>query len=140
MINLKMSMKNQFGVLVIACCALFVGCGLGGDSVIGSWENETGHIFTFREDGSMTWVYPSGAASDTFELQYRYDASAEPKILDLYGFEEGPLKGATLYGIVNFLDQEDEDVIRCNFNRGEDESVRPEEFVARRRTLYKRID
>lgn len=136
-------MKNQhyIFILMLSLSSILFSCSSdsGANSpIIGSWENNQGHIFDFKPGGDMIWVYPSGSKTDTFDVQYRYNGSAEPKILDIYGFENGPLKGSTLYGIVKFIDYEGKDVIRCNFNRGEDESARPEEFLARRRTLYMR--
>lgn len=135
------SMKNQHvvSVLAIALSLVFMSCGDGAESRLhGSWENIQGHVFTFKPGGEMNWIYPSGTSNDTFDIQYTYDSSTEPNTLDFYGFESGPLQGATLYGIVKFIDFEGKEVIRCNFNRGQDASARPEEFLTRRRTLYMR--
>ena len=134
-------MKNQHTItgLAVALSLFIIGCGADTNSpLIGSWENNQGHVFTFNPGGEMTWVYPSGASNDTFDIEYTYDSGTEPNTLDFYGFESGPLQGVTLYGIVKFIDFEGKEVIRCNFNRGQDASARPEEFLARRRTLYMR--
>ncbi|NBC09899.1 MAG: hypothetical protein GVY26_22150 [Bacteroidetes bacterium] len=134
-------MKNRYAIigLTILLSASMMGCGNEAESRLhGSWENLQGHVYTFKPGGEMSWIYPSGASSDTFNLQYTYDGSTQPNTLDFYGFKSGPFQGATLYGIVKFIDFEGKEVIRCNFNRGQDASARPEEFLARRRTMYMR--
>lgn len=68
--------------------------------IVGKWNaasaNAKGATFEFEPADKVVWRLPVG----TFSLAYRLDASTTPWALDLVGFKDGPLKGRTLYCIV----------------------------------------
>ena len=85
----------RVGVLAIGVLILAAACAserAPSSTLLGRWEavsaNASGSSFEFRADGTATW-----SLHKPFEIQYRADATA----LDLFGFQEGPLQGRTLY-------------------------------------------
>lgn len=66
------------------------------------WDNKSGQILDFQKDGKAYWIFYSEAKKDTFEIQYRTDFSKKTQEIDLTEFKVGPLKGKTLYGIIEF--------------------------------------
>ena len=72
--------------------------------ILGEWKGDSGNSngwsLTFREDGTATWGMGRGA----FDAKFVFDPAASPMRLDLTGFESGPLKDKTLFGIVEVSD------------------------------------
>jgi len=123
-----------FGLLLTAC-----GPDTGEARLYGQWKNKKDHVYIFEEGGNAMWVYPVGAQTDTFFIKYRLDDVKEPAQLDFYDFDSGPMKGKTMYGIVEFMEDERGEAIRVNFQVGEDESVRPEGVGKGGGRLYVRL-
>lgn len=67
--------------------------------LLGTWtatsQNAAGSSFHFRPDGSATWNL-----GQPFEIRYLINDSSAPTRLDLSGFQTGPLKGRTLYCLI----------------------------------------
>ena len=72
--------------------------------LLGTWvatsQNAAGSSFQFRPDGSATWNL-----GQPFEIQYQINDQATPTRLDLSGFKVGPLKGRTLYCLVELSEE-----------------------------------
>lgn len=71
-------------------------------NLIGAWDNKNGQILVFNPGKQALWIFYSETKRDTFNITYRTDFFKEPKYLDLTDFKTGPLKGRTLYGIIEF--------------------------------------
>jgi uncharacterized protein (TIGR03067 family) len=104
------------------------------DLVVGKWDNKSGQILDFRADGSALWIFYSEAKSDTFDIQYRSDFSKKPQEIDLTDFKMGSLKGKTLYGIIEFSDN---NTIRLDFEPTEEN--RPKEFDPEQTQTYYKL-
>jgi hypothetical protein len=61
--------------------------------------NAAGSSFQFRADGTATWKL-----GQAFEIQYQTDDPRAPTRVDLSGFQSGPLKGRTLYCLIDLSD------------------------------------
>ncbi len=105
----------------------------------GEWKNKREHTYVFREGGSAMWIYPVGEKTDTFFMEYRIDDTQTPIALDFYNFENGPMKGKTLYGVAEFVEDDRGEAVRLNFRAGDDESVRPEDTGEGGARLYVRL-
>lgn len=104
------------------------------NQIIGKWDNRSGQIMEFKADGNMLWIFYSASKRDTFEIKYLTDFSSEPKQIDLTGFAAGPLKGKTLYGIIEFIPQH---AIKLDFEPSKEK--RPKEFNPEQTQTYYRI-
>ena len=74
---------------------------------------------------SLTLRPCSNAATVSWTSLGLWKASVEPHHFDLDGFDEGPLEGQTLYGIVEFSGP---DAFDWAAEPGADTSARPTEF------------
>ena len=87
--------------------------------LIGSWEgrNETrgSMSFLFSPGGTATWVVPVPAGPETLHVSYVAVERDGLLLLDLSGFETGPLVGLVMYGLVEF---EGANVIRMDLEPG----------------------
>lgn len=108
-------------LILIGFIILFAGCSKEKHPLHGVWKNETGQKLIFSDSTKALWLFPSGSGIDTFHIRFYTDFSKRPAVLDLSDFDKGPLKGKTLYGIVEFGD----DYFICDFQAGTDEKVRP---------------
>ncbi len=106
------------------------------DRILGAWANDSGQTFVFQDDGSMLWIFGSERGRDTFRLTYDFDPNSTPPRLDLHGFQSGPLKDQSLFGIV----QLEGDRLQCDFEPGVDESVRPADFDPEETQVYWKVD
>lgn len=88
----------------------------------------------FKTNGKAYWIFYSEAKRDTFEIQYKTDFSKKPREMDLTDFKAGPLKGKTLYGIVEFTDKH---TIRLDFEPTREN--RPKEFDSKQTQTYYKI-
>lgn len=104
------------------------------NNIIGKWDNRSGQIMEFKADGNMLWIFYSASKRDTFEIKYLTDFSVQPKQIDLTGFSTGPLKGKTLYGILEFTP---EHAIKLDFEPSKEK--RPKEFNPEQTQTYYRI-
>lgn len=103
-------------------------------TILGKWDNETGQILDFQNDGKAYWIFYSDAKRDTFEIQYKTDFSKKPQEIDLTDFKIGPLTGKTLYGIIEFTDK---NTIRLDFEPTQEN--RPKEFDQKQTQIYHKI-
>ena len=96
-------MRRPLVPLFLLVAALCVGCASAAgeprsNPLVGTWEgvsgNAVGTQVVFASGGRATW-----RLGETFDVQYRFDAAAEPQRLDLFGFDRGPLAGRTLHCI-----------------------------------------
>lgn len=101
----------------------------------GAWDNGNGQIFVFKKGGKALWIFYSENQRDTFHITYQSNFSSKPFQLDLSNFTSGPLKGKTLFGIVEFLGKS---TIRFDCEAGTNESIRPKEFNPKDTQTYKR--
>ncbi|MFV1989024.1 MAG: hypothetical protein ACC682_17265, partial [Gemmatimonadota bacterium] len=87
--------------------------------LIGSWEgqNDTRGSMSFRfsSDGTVTWVVPVPTGPETLHISYVAVAHDGRLLLNLSGFETGPLTGMVMYGLVEF---ESANVIRMDLEPG----------------------
>ena len=69
-------------------------------SIVGKWvaasDNAKGSSFEFEPADKVVWR----THKQPWSLAYRLDTAVTPWALDLVGFQDGPLKGRTLYCIV----------------------------------------
>lgn len=101
------------------------------ESLLGSWDNKSGQVLTFIAEGQALWIFYSETKRDTFEIRYTTDFSIKPHQIDLTDFKTGPLTGKTLYGIIEFTD---ENTIRLDFEPSSEN--RPQEFDAKQTQTY----
>jgi hypothetical protein len=91
----------------------------------GRWTNKEGQEISFGPDGKALWLIKFGSQFDTFAIQYQYDCKATMPKLDLTNFQSGPLKGKTLYGIIEWSN---DSVFRFSAEPGMSEDARPPKF------------
>lgn len=90
------------GIALLMCLPLFQ-CGDSSCTPLsGKWTNGEGQSFQFQPGGKALWLVRFGSQVDTFRMEYRYDCKKQPAELDFSGFDTGPLKGKTLYGILEW--------------------------------------
>lgn len=94
-------------------------------SLEGHWTNREGQSFQFLPGGKALWLIRFGSQVDTFRMEYRYNCKKQPAELDLSGFQSGPLKGKTLYGI---LEWSNDSSFRFDSETGYSVDVRPSAF------------
>jgi hypothetical protein len=82
--------------------------------LIGSWQgqNETrgAMSFSFAPDQTVTWIVQPPSGSDTLHVSYTATARDGRLLIDLSGFESGPLSGLVMYGLVEFAGQDTLDI------------------------------
>lgn len=100
---------------------------IGSWAGIDQWGNE--QMFQFRPEGEVRWE--AAAGDERFALDgvaWRLNRDTSPLQLDLTRFEDGPLQGMGLYGIVEFLS---DDSLRVDLEAGPEGQVdvRPGSFT-----------
>ncbi|MEZ4965411.1 MAG: hypothetical protein R2791_09220 [Saprospiraceae bacterium] len=108
-------------------CIFLVGCQYQSNcrEIAGYWSNREGQFFRFEPNGKAFWLIKFGSEFDTFPIRYHYDCKQQPAILDLDGFHSGPLKGKTLFGILEWTSDSS---FRFEGESGTSSEVRPETF------------
>jgi len=101
------------------------------DNLPGTWDNKSGQLLVFRPNGQALWIFYKEAKRDTFDIQYHVDYLTKPHQFDLTGFKTGPLKGKTLYGIIEFSSPTS---IRLDFEPSKEN--RPKDFDAKQTQTY----
>ncbi len=89
-------------LLILVGTLWLVSCSQSGNKLLGSWDNKNGQIIEFKSGSKALWIFYDETASDTFEIDYKFNHSTVPNQLDLTNFKVGPLTGKTLYGIIEF--------------------------------------
>jgi len=89
------------------------------ERLLGSWagQNETrgSMSFTFDKDGNTTWVVNLPSGPETMNISYSTATQDGSLHVDLSGFEDGPLRGLTMYGLISF---DGSDTLRIDFEPG----------------------
>jgi len=101
-------------------------------SLVGQWTgNDTSgaeHLFEFKSDGTADWMVSAGGQQFQLEnIHTAYNTDVMPFTLDLTGFQDGPLNGKTLFGIVEFSGDYSMR-FDADSGSGDDASVRPSAF------------
>lgn len=113
----------------------FTGCRFGSEcpDLTGHWTNREGQFFQFQPDGKALWLIKFGSQFDTFPIRYSYDCKQKPAILDLTGFQSGPLNGKTLFGILEWTSDSS---FRFDAESGTTPDVRPQTFNVEQTQAY----
>ncbi len=113
----------------------FTGCQFGTDcrDLTGQWTNREGQFFHFQPNGKALWLIKFGSQFDTFPIRYHYDCKQKPAILDLSGFQSGPLTGKTLFGILEWTSDSS---FRFDSESGTSPDVRPQTFNVEQTQRY----
>ena len=101
----------------------------------GVWDNDNGQLLVFKKNSQALWIFYNESKRDTFSIKYRTDFKTQPDQLDLSDFQVGPLKGKTLYGIVEWIDKR---TIRFDCEPGIIDSVRPNTFNPTQTQTYRK--
>jgi len=118
-------MNARTAVRILPICAgLAIACTPGDATtperlLIGTWRggNPTrgSMAFTFEPDGSAIWVVDLPTGPDTMRIAYEASAAEGDLLIDLSGFDHGPLAGLTMYGRAAF---DGTDSLRIDFEPG----------------------
>ncbi len=106
---------------------LLAGCGMGADcgDLNGRWSTHEGQEIIFNAGGNALWLTKFGSQYDSVRLRYELDCKHAPATLDLSDFQQGPHKGKTLYGI---LEWQSDTSFRLRYEPGLRPEVRPKAF------------
>jgi hypothetical protein len=99
----------------------------------GRWTNREGQVLVFQPEGKALWLLQFGSEFDTFPIQYRYDCDQQPIMLDLTGFQTGPLMGKTLFGILEWAS---DTAFRFDAEAGSSPELRPKTFNMEQTVRY----
>jgi len=88
---------------------LLIGTWRGGNPTRGSMA------FTFEPDGSAIWVVDLPTGPDTMRIVYEATPAEGDMLIDLSGFDHGPLAGLVMYGRGAF---DGTDSLRIDFEPG----------------------
>jgi len=111
------------GALAFLClgCQLPAPC----PEISGQWTNREGQDFIFQPDGTGLWLVKFGSSTDSARFDYRLDCSKKPAALDLVHFQNGPLVGKNLFGIIEWSSDSS---FRLRYETGQAPDVRPAAF------------
>lgn len=120
----------------LAALGALLACGSPTRSLEGTWTGRddagNGMTFVFRDDGRGDWIVqiPDGMPPETLSMRWSTDPRSEPARIDLWDFEEGPLRGMKMAGIYEWTGDH---AFRVDFEPvrpGEEaDSVRPKAFT-----------
>lgn len=122
-------------VLWLAFTLVFISASGQDKKLKGIWDNGTGQILVFQGDNQALWIFYQESKRDTFKIKYSTDFKSKPYKLDLTDFTHGPLKGKTLYGILDYTDKK---TIKFDCEPGTTPDVRPREFNPEQTQTYKK--
>ena len=74
----------------------------GTDTLSGTWTNRSDQTFIFNEDGTAQWIITTPQESNTFKMEYQYDGSRTPGLVNFVNFDKGSLVGYKLLGLLEF--------------------------------------
>ncbi len=102
------------------------------ESLIGDWVSTDSdgqeQMFSFRSDEKADWRVALGAnVYPITDLRWKRESSVNPELLDLSGFTSGPLRGLTLFGIID-MSRLDTLLFDAEAGLPDDDRVRPLEF------------
>lgn len=98
-----MSTKIKQTLLTLSILISYISCTSSKDKLLGLWDNKEGQILKFKKDNQAEWIFYTKTSSDTFQINYNININTKPMQLELTKFESGPLKGKTLFGIIEFI-------------------------------------
>jgi hypothetical protein len=125
----------KFIIILLAAIAALP-CFAQNKKLKGTWDNQNGQILVFQKNNNALWIFYTEDKRDTFNIQYAANFKAKPNQLDLSGFAMGPLKGKTLFGILEFKSN---NIIRFDCEPGATDTVRPKNFNPEQtQTYYKK--
>lgn len=104
------------------------------NSFIGQWDNKKGQLLSLHPDGSAWWIFYSDTKRDSFAVRYVTDFTKKPYHFDLTDFKKGPLMGKTLFGIVEFTDENS-----FKFDCEPVKENRPKDFSSSQTQTYYRL-
>ena len=125
-------MKNR---LIIILLTVVFGCSSPVDQLKGSWDDKKGQLLNFYDQGRAEWIYYTYGekeTADTFKLKYEVNFEKKPFHLKLSGFDRGPLKGKSLFGIIEI----NQKTLKIDSQGGSSENVRPKSFDSENTELY----
>jgi hypothetical protein len=114
---------------------LFISCQPGATchELTGRWSNREGQTLSFQPNGKALWLIKFGSQYDTFPITYTYNCKEKIPTLDLSGFQNGPLAGKTLYGIIEWSS---DSVFRIDAEPGTSPETRPSTFNSEHSERY----
>lgn len=103
------------------------------ESLIGDWistgPNGQEQMFSFRSDEKVDWRVALGAnVYPITDLVWKRESSVQPELLDLSGFTAGPLRGLTLFGIID-MSRLDTLIFDAQAGLPDDDRIRPMAFT-----------
>jgi hypothetical protein len=101
--------------------------------LVGRWGNQEGQSIIFDAGGKALWLIRFGSQIDTFTISYFYDCQKSPAELNLSNFKSGPYSGKTLFGI---LDWKDQNSFRLDAEAGESADIRPKNFGSEQTQVF----
>ena len=118
-----------YAALGAALSLLLAACGNGSDCRVpnGSWTNREGQTLVFENDGRVLWLTKFGSSFDTTQAHFEFDCRETPASIDIIDFSNGPFKGKTVYGL---LEWSSDTSFRLQYESGVDPSERPKAFDA----------
>lgn len=125
-------------IFLLTAPLLFSACGLGPEcrDLNGRWSTREGQDIIFDPSGEALWLTSFGSRFDTVRLRYQLDCKRAPATLDLSDFQQGPHKGKTLYGI---LEWQSDTSFRLRYEPGLQPEVRPKAFDPEQTVNYFRV-
>lgn len=104
------------------------------NSLVGQWDNKKGQLLSLHADGTAWWIFYSDTKRDSFAVRYVTDLTQKPHHFDLTNFKKGPLTGKTLFGIIEFV-EEDTFKFDCELVK----ENRPKDFSSSQTQTYYRL-
>ncbi len=123
--------------VILGCIAFFLACTREPSPIVGVWDSRRGKLFVFRKDKTALWITESERENDTIRVKYRYRDDVMPHQLDLYDIQSKLPAPKGIYGIVNM--HETNWMFTCDFEPGDDPSVRPDTMHATEKETYWRV-
>lgn len=96
--------------------------------------------YIFDNDSIMKWIVELEAGPDTVSVPYRVNHQADPVQLDVGPWDDGPVAGRTLFGIVEI---QGPDRFRVDFEPADpdgDGSERPNGFSDQAMTFVRKVN
>ena len=97
-----MSTKIKQILLTLSILISLISCTSLKNKLLGSWDNKKGQILEFKKDNQAEWIFYNETSKDAFQINYNTNFNTKPIQLELTNFKAGPLKGKTLFGIIEF--------------------------------------
>lgn len=118
---------THFSIFCAALFFLFPSCTFDSPcrELTGRWTTREGQDIVFQAGGTALWLTSFGSQFDTVRLHFLLNCKKAPAAIDLSDFENGPHKGQTLYGI---LEWQSDSSFRLRYEPGARPEARPKAF------------